>query len=213
MSNNRLFKSTIDDQDYLHLQLAHNVYKIEYELYGDDNSLHKGIHINKGGSCCLSFPVKSEVQYFIKFMALIKESHLSLFHDSSRTKYKKERIEFTKFYKVDEPLEKKEEEIVEEAEEENIYTNIEKAGLDFSTFFENSIADNESESTSHKLVSLFRNVREDVTDYDLGEDSDTESETIGDIESVEVKSDKSNQYSEADDKLINLTNILAAEEA
>lgn len=213
MSNNRLFKSTIDDQDYLHLQLAHNVYKIEYELYGDDNSLHKGIHINKGGSCCLSFPVKSEVQYFIKFMALIKESHLSLFHDSSRTKYKKERIEFTKFYKVDEPLEKKEEEIVEEAEEENIYTNIEKAGLDFSTFFENSIADNESESTSHKLVSLFRNVREDVTDYDLGEDSDTESETIGDIESVEVKSDKSNQYSEANDKLINLTNILAAEEA
>lgn len=214
MSNSRLFKSTIDDQDYLHLQLAHNVYKIEYELYGDDNSLHKGIHINKGGSCCISFPVKSEVQYFIKFMALIKESHLSLFHDSSRTKYKKERVEFTKFYKVGEPLEKEEEEAEEEeAEEENVYTNIEKAGLDFSTFFENSIDDNDndndsdSESTSHKLVSLFRNIRENVTDYDLG---DTESETIGDIESVEVKSD---QYSEADDKLINLTNILAAEEA
>lgn len=204
MSHCRLFKSTIDDQNYLHLQLAHNVYKIDYELYGNDSSLYKGIHINKGGECCLTFPVQHNVQYFIKFIAIIKESHLSLFHDSSRKKYKKERVEFTKFYKVGESLDKEREgakgqEGTEgqegDDEEDNIYTNIEKAGLDFTTFFENSMTDNESETGSHKLVSLFKNVRNEVDVYDLEVDSDTDNDT----ESIEIKSVEDISYSAAEE--------------
>lgn len=203
MSHNKLFKSVIDDQDYLHLQLAHNVYKIDYELYGDDSSFYKGIHINKEGACCLTFPVKNNVQYFIKFTALIKDSHLSLFNDSSRKKYKKKRVEFTKFYKVGESLDKERDSYEDgegREEEDNIYTNIEKAGLDFTNFFENSKADNESEAGSNKLVSLFRNVRDEVDVYDLEDVSDSDNETINDSESIEIKS-------------IQDTSNLAAEEA
>lgn len=207
MSHSRLFQSTIDDQDYLHLQLAHNIHKIDYELHGDDNSLYKGIHVSKDGNCCLSFPVKKEVQYFIKFTAFISENHLSLFRNGSRKKCKRERVEFKKFYKVGESLEKSEED--KEVEEDNVYTDIEKAGLnfnglDFTTFLENGMEDNESESTSHKLVSLFRNVRDDADEYDLKSESESDNETIDDVDSVEVKS-----VPDIDE----LKEMLAAEEA
>lgn len=215
MSYSRLFKSSTDDQDYLHLELSHNVYKIDYELYGSDNILYKGIHINKGDYCCLTFPIKYDVQYFLKFTAIIKENHLSLFHNNIRKKSRTEKVEFTKFYKIGDKLEN--DEYVEEEEEDNIYTNIQKyrgkGELDFSDFFGND----QDESGSQKLVSLFRNVKNDVEDYDLAddnqsdgeEDNDNDNETNSRSESESGSGSVSESGSRSgSEKIIDLTNDL-----
>lgn len=136
MSKHKLFTSIVGDQKYLHIQLDHNVNRVEYNMYGDDNTTQKGVHSKKEGSCCISFPVKEDVQYFIRLISTIQKNQLSLTYNRQQRKSKYERIEFTKFYRIEDSA-AEEDEDVEDQEEETVYTNIQKPGFDFSPFLEN----------------------------------------------------------------------------